>query len=298
MARARNIKPGFFKNELLGTADPYVSLLFAGLWTLADKVGVLEDRPLRIRAELFPYRDNFDINGYLTVLVTLGFIHRYKVAGNSYIQVKEFSKHQHPHHTEANSVLPEYTECCELTVITPLNNSATPSDSLIPYRLIPDSLQTDSLIPDSPIPPSAVPAAQKSARPAQKKSDPVDKALQEACKKTWVAYATAFFNRYGTEPVRNASVSSCIKNFVKRLGHEESPLVAAHYLLNNSSWYVTKGHAVSSMLQDAEKLRMEWATGNQMTGTRAKQIDQSQANSSVVGEAMKILEGMNNAKAT
>ena len=30
-------------------------LLFVGLWTIADRNGRLEDRPKRIRAELFPY---------------------------------------------------------------------------------------------------------------------------------------------------------------------------------------------------------------------------------------------------
>jgi hypothetical protein len=52
--RACNIKPGFFKNEVLGTAVPILSLLFSGLWGLADREGRLEDRPLRIKAEIFP----------------------------------------------------------------------------------------------------------------------------------------------------------------------------------------------------------------------------------------------------
>jgi len=78
MARSRNIKPGFFTNELLGTADPMVCLTFAGLWCLADKEGILEDRPLRIKAELFPYRESLDVNGYLTDLSRLGFIQRYQ----------------------------------------------------------------------------------------------------------------------------------------------------------------------------------------------------------------------------
>jgi len=150
MARARNIKPGFFKNEDLGTADPFVSLLFAGLWTLADKAGILEDRPLRIKAELFPYRDNFDINGYLTVLVSFKLIHRYEVNGLKLIQVVKFKEHQNPHHTEKDSEYPEYTEGCQVTVIAPLKNGLTPADSLIPDSVIPDSLNTDSLITDSP----------------------------------------------------------------------------------------------------------------------------------------------------
>ena len=49
MARARNIKPGFFKNEFLAEMPCEVRLLFIGLWTLADREGRLEDRPKRIK---------------------------------------------------------------------------------------------------------------------------------------------------------------------------------------------------------------------------------------------------------
>lgn len=155
LARSRNIKPGFFKNEQLGTADPYVSLLFAGLWTLADKSGRLEDRPLRIKAELFPYRENFDINGYLTALVTLGFLHRYKTDGISLIQIINFNKHQNPHHTEKESEYPEYSDSCCLTVIDALNNCPTPADSLL---LIPDTLlPINTMSPPAEKPPKADP---------------------------------------------------------------------------------------------------------------------------------------------
>ncbi len=149
MARARNIKPSFFKNEDLGTADPFVSLLFAGLWTLADKAGILEDRPLRIKAELFPYREGFNINGYLTVLVSLGLIHRYEANSTKLIYITNFTKHQNPHHTEKDSEYPVYSASCQVTVTSPLNNGIAPADSLL---LIPDSLNTDSLIPDSGFP--------------------------------------------------------------------------------------------------------------------------------------------------
>jgi len=143
MARSRNIKPGFFKNEDLGTADPFVSLLFAGLWTLADRDGILEDRPLRVKAELFPYRENFDINGYLTVLVSFGLIHRYKAKDINFIQIVNFGKHQNPHHTEKDSEYPTYSSILQEPVKEPLNNCDAPADSLL---LIPNPLNTDSLI--------------------------------------------------------------------------------------------------------------------------------------------------------
>ena len=44
MARARNIKPGFFKNELLVGLPYEYRLLFIGLWTIADRDGRFEDR--------------------------------------------------------------------------------------------------------------------------------------------------------------------------------------------------------------------------------------------------------------
>lgn len=146
MARARNIKPGLFKNEVLGTQDPYITLLFVGLWTLADKSGILEDRPLRIKAELFPYREGFDINGYLTVLQRDGFIHRYEHGGVKLLQIAKFKEHQNPHHTEKDSIYPDYSTVCELSVKQPLNNGITPADSLNT-----DSLNTDSLITDSSV---------------------------------------------------------------------------------------------------------------------------------------------------
>ena len=144
--RARNIKPNLFKNEILGTEDPFLTILFTGLWCLADKRGRLEDRPLRIKAEVFPYRDNLDVNGYLTVLERLGFIQRYVIDQVPYIQVLHFEKHQHPHHTEKESEIPpppsikslKNNENSDLTVKQQEINGCAPSDSLIPDSLIPE----------------------------------------------------------------------------------------------------------------------------------------------------------------
>jgi hypothetical protein len=144
MARSRNIKPSIFKNELLGEADPLLTILFQGLWCLADRDGKLEDRPKRIKAEIFPYRELPDFNGYLTVLARLGFIDRYEVGGTAIIKVLNFAKHQSPHKTEKGSDLPDNpieSDSCPLTVKAPLNNeTVTEEAALIPDSLIPDSL--------------------------------------------------------------------------------------------------------------------------------------------------------------
>lgn len=141
--RARNIKPGLFRNEILGAADPLLTILFEGLWCCADREGRLEDRPLRIKADVLPYRENLDINRYLTVLAQCKFILRYKHGEDHYIQVLNFLKHQNPHKTEKPSIIPEFSDSCTITVNGPLNNGSRPADSLIP-----DSGFTDSLIPE------------------------------------------------------------------------------------------------------------------------------------------------------
>ena len=105
MARARNLKPGFFRNEILAELPPLSRLLFAGLWTIADKAGRLEDRPKRIKADVLPYDDG-DVSGMLDQLAGAGFIVRYAVNGERYIQITNFSKHQNPHVKEGESIIP------------------------------------------------------------------------------------------------------------------------------------------------------------------------------------------------
>lgn len=147
MARSRNIKPALFKNEILGEADPVLTILFCGLWCLADREGKLEDRPKRIKAEIFPYRELPDFNGYLTELAQLGFIKRYSVGGTAIISILQFAEHQSPHKTEKASKLPDRPEDTRVTCKQPLNNeSVTDVVGLIPDSLvlIPDSLDNSA----------------------------------------------------------------------------------------------------------------------------------------------------------
>lgn len=124
-------------------------------------------------------------------------------------------------------------------------------------------------------------------------AEPVDEketALQAACRATWAAYSEAYERRYRAKPVRNQSVNAKVKQFVLRIGHEESPAVAEFYVDKVSdSFVVRKVHDVGLLLSGAEGYRTQWAAGAAMTGTRAKQIDQSQSNYDAAGEAMAIL---------
>jgi hypothetical protein len=105
MARSRNIKPGFFLNDQLAEVEPLGRLLFAGLWTVADREGRLEDRPKRIKVEVLPY-DNCDVDHLLDELHKRNFIKRYEVDGKRYIQITNWHKHQNPHCKEKKSTIP------------------------------------------------------------------------------------------------------------------------------------------------------------------------------------------------
>lgn len=142
--RARNLKPSLYDNEVLGTADPLLTILFTGLWCAADRLGRLEDRPLRIRAQIFPYRDSVDIESQLVWLHDNGFIKRYIAKGLKLIQVLTFSDHQRPHTNEVASVLPSLDEA-DTTKVRRTSNQGDKSGS--PRR---QALRSDSglLTPD------------------------------------------------------------------------------------------------------------------------------------------------------
>ncbi|WP_343103178.1 hypothetical protein [Escherichia coli] len=177
MARSRNIKPDFFTNDELAECHPLGRLLFAGLWTIADKEGRLDDRPKKIKAMLLPF-DEADCDALLQQLNDHKFIIRYRVNGECYIQISNWKKHQNPHCKEAASEIPAPLENDKSTgqeqckedaeeekkdteslqdvenkgapelhgtsmVQESVENSLNPADSL---NLIPDSLNPD---PDS-----------------------------------------------------------------------------------------------------------------------------------------------------
>jgi hypothetical protein len=162
MARARSIKPGFFKNEELAELGSDAMLLFAGLWTLADRAGRMEDRPKRIKAEVFPYHD-CDVDKLLNSLVRARFIVRYSVNGSRYIAIPTWSKHQNPHVKEAASIIPAHDEHGASIMPNPEfpeRAVLTPS-SLTPSSLTPDPLNHGLRVQEMPKRPATAPMSQR-----------------------------------------------------------------------------------------------------------------------------------------
>ncbi|MFZ6746978.1 hypothetical protein ACO0LC_27435 [Undibacterium sp. JH2W] len=135
MARARNIKHGFFRNDELSEIPPFGRLLFIGLWMLADRSGRLENRPKSIKGDIFPH-DDVDVASLLLALHKHRFIQLYTVDRVKYIQICKFEKHQNPHINESDSEIPvppprRNTRKKPSTGVAPECSDTTPAESLI-----------------------------------------------------------------------------------------------------------------------------------------------------------------------
>lgn len=162
--RARNVKPGVFKNELLATSDPLHLWIFEGLWCMADREGRLEDRPRRIHLEINPGRAYEGTEAALAWLAENGFIVRYSHGSGQYIQVVNFAKHQNPHVREPASTIPPPSASTELAP----DNSAHINESKSETSTIvaPGSHQSGPALSPFPFPdsPSHMAAARPSVR--------------------------------------------------------------------------------------------------------------------------------------
>lgn len=146
--RARNIKPGYFKNEDLLDCEPLARILFSGLWCMADREGRLEDRPKKIKIEILPC-DNCDTDALLQQLHDHGLIIRYEVAGERYIEIPTFSEHQRPHNNEIKSIIPPRTAAVtekEIAISSKVESTSNQGEKH--SALNPESLTTDSLNPE------------------------------------------------------------------------------------------------------------------------------------------------------
>lgn len=211
MARARNIKPGFYANEDLAECSIWARFIFPGLWMMADREGRLEYRPKKIKGELLRF-DSQEAEPLLEELQRFGFILMYEVEGRKFIQILQFMKHQNPHHREAESEIPPPKSLG----LHPLGNSSKPeaedssqdiealgkpeaspgfetedatcqggqaglipdSGYLIPDSLIPEAAHREFDKPHAEEKSDALPEIQSTLTPEQKLALPIVKALR------------------------------------------------------------------------------------------------------------------------
>lgn len=118
----------------------------------------------------------------------------------------------------------------------------------------------------------------KALKPRQSQHPSGDAENAPPTRMAWLAYDTAYQERYGVKAVRNAKANALIAQLVKRLGATEAPDVARWYVRHNSALYVRSKHTLDLLIRDCEGLRTEWITGQQVTGLEAQTIERKQAN--------------------
>ena len=95
---------------------------------------------------------------------------------------------------------------------------------------------------------------------------------------TWAAFTEAYLARYHTPPLRDATTNSQMARFVRRVGVEDAPAIAAFYVQHSKGYYVGRQHSVGILVSDAEALRTQWLSGRRVTDTQARQADRSASN--------------------
>ena len=158
-----------------------------------------------------------------------------------------------------------------------------PSERTI--RVEPSDICDDAFAPFAP-PLELEPVADKPPMTAKPKSNTPNPANTE----TWQAYRAAYLQAYGVEPLRNAKVNGQIANFVKLVGEDKAPHIAAFYVFHPNQWYRTKGHDFGTLLANAQALATDWQLNTCTTSVQTRQQEKTAANMESHKGAIEILK--------
>ena len=158
-----------------------------------------------------------------------------------------------------------------------------PSERTI--RVEPSDICDDAFAPFAP-PLELEPVADKPPMTAKPKSNTPNPANTE----TWQAYRAAYLQAYGVEPLRNAKVNGQIANFVKLVGEDKAPHIAAFYVSHPNHWYRTKGHDFGTLLANTQALSTDWQRNTRTTSVQTRQQEKTAANMESHKGAIEILK--------
>lgn len=126
------LDPEWYNDERLANCGVYALPLLLGLMCAADCEGKIEDRPVRIKAMLFPYFD-IDLDVELSRLSEAGFIVRYSKDAINTILVVNFNKYQQVYHKEKSLGLPDY-DLSLVKAYAKLSDSLPEASRKLPYN--------------------------------------------------------------------------------------------------------------------------------------------------------------------
>lgn len=125
MARIRTIKPEFFTHfELYKLEEETglpVRLAFAGLWTQSDREGRFKWVPEQLKLGCLPF-DVVDFSKVMDLLADKKFLVRYEHDGKSYGFIPSWLEHQSINQREAQSRLPDPSQCAHMHARAQSNN--------------------------------------------------------------------------------------------------------------------------------------------------------------------------------
>ena len=96
MARIRTIKPNFWDDTKIGRISRDARLLYIGLWTFSDDIGVVIGDTIWLKSKIFPY-DQIQVQQFekwMNELVTNGFICLLSYKEERFIYLPNFTRHQ------------------------------------------------------------------------------------------------------------------------------------------------------------------------------------------------------------
>jgi len=104
---------------------------------------------------------------------------------------------------------------------------------------------------------------------AEKQPPPDSKVLN---KLIWESYKNSWAARYGSEPIRNATVNSQISSLAKRLG-PDAEAVTKFYLTLEDPFVKKQLHPMGLLLSSAEGIWGQWKTGKKPGTSAGKKAD-------------------------
>lgn len=276
--RIRTIKPELFEDGKTARLTCSAFRLFVGCISLADDYGILRGDVEYLAGQIFWGRREVDVDVALRELLAVGMLEAYRVRDQDYLHVCGWEKHQKIDRPSTPR-LPGPADPDAERLASPREPSrASPPPSQEESRALDPRARARDL--DLDLGPRTVDrdlAGGSLTAPAKRQASPV-KAGTTPGALAFAAYAEAYRQRYGTDPVRNHKVNIAFADLAKRLPAEEAPEVAAYYVHHGAAFYVQSGHAPGLLLRDCEKLRTEWATGRQVNAHTARQNEQTAGN--------------------
>jgi len=206
--RKRLLNPLLYRDEELADLPIEARYLYTGLWCIADREGRLEDRPMRIKADIFPYDDLGIpmVDQWLTML-SQRWIIRYVVDDKRFIQIINFARHQRCHPNEARSGIPMVNHGVPMVDQRFTNGEPTVNHGLAKGNECTSVIGIRYTVIEEP--PTPLPASPPSSKPKRTRKPTGATAQQEAWYAEW----------YGLYPRHDARAGG-LKAFCRKVTTE------------------------------------------------------------------------------